>query len=59
MRQPVIETMKGWKCDISGVRRWEDLPREAMDYVEMIEKAIGCPITYISVGPERDSIIYR
>ena len=57
--RPVIKYMPGWKCDISGVRRWEDLPREARDYVEMIEKAIGCPITYISVGPERDSIIYR
>ena len=57
--KPVIKYVPGWKCDISGVRRWEDLPREARDYVEMIEKAIGCPITYISVGPERDSIIYR
>ena len=57
--RPVIKYMPGWKCDISGVRRWEDLPREARDYVEMIEKAIGCPITYISVGPERASIIYR
>ncbi|MBO4862614.1 MAG: adenylosuccinate synthase [Firmicutes bacterium] len=57
--RPVIEYVEGWKCDISGVRRWEDLPKEARDYVEMIERAIGCPITYISVGPERDSIIYR
>ncbi len=57
--QPVIEYAEGWKCDISGVRRWEDLPREARDYVEMIENAIGCPITFVSVGPERDSIIYR
>ena len=57
--KPVTEYFEGWKCDISGVRRWEDLPKAARDYVEMIEKAIDCPITYISVGPERDSIIYR
>ena len=57
--KPVIEYVPGWKCDISGVRRWEDLPGQARDYVEMIEKAIGCPITYVSVGAERDSIIYR
>ena len=57
--KPVIEYAEGWKCDVSGVRRWEDLPKAARDYVEMIEKAIGCPITYVSVGPERDSIIIR
>ena len=57
--EPVIEYVPGWKTDISGVRRWEDLPEEARDYVIMIEKAIGCPITYVSVGPERDSIILR
>ena len=57
--KPVIRTMPGWKCDISGVRKYEDLPKEARDYVEFVEKQIGCPITYISVGPERDAIIYR
>ena len=57
--KPVIEYVPGWKCDITGVRRFEDLPKEARDYVEMIEKAIGCYIKYVSVGPERDSIIIR
>ena len=57
--EPVIEYMDGWKCDISGVRRWEDLPAAARDYVTRIESAIGCPITYVSVGAERDSIILR
>lgn len=57
--KPVIEYVEGWKCDISGVRTWADLPRAAQDYVLMIERAIGCPITYVSVGPERDSIILR
>lgn len=57
--KPVTEYADGWKCDISGVRRWEDLPRAAQDYVLMVEKAIGCHVGYISVGPERDSIIIR
>ena len=57
--KPVIEYFDGWKCDISGVRKWEDLPREAREYVMFIEKQIDCPITYVSVGPERDSIIIR
>jgi len=57
--KPVTEYMDGWKCDISGVRKWEDLPQAAQDFVLMVEKAIGCHIGYISVGPERDSIIIR
>ncbi|MBO7665955.1 MAG: adenylosuccinate synthetase, partial [Clostridia bacterium] len=40
-------------------RRFEDLPVQAREYVEFIEKSIGCPIKYVSVGPERDSIIIR
>ena len=57
--KPVIEYFDGWNCDISGVRRWEELPGEARDYVTYLEQAVGCPITYVSVGPERDSIIIR
>ena len=57
--KPVMETLPGWKCDISGVRKWEDLPKEARDYVEYVERQVGCRITYVSVGPERDSIIIR
>ena len=57
--KPVIEYMEGWKCDISGVRRWEDLPQAAQRYVEYIEEQIGCHIGFVSVGPERDSIIIR
>ena len=57
--EPVIEYVEGWQCDISGVRRWEDLPKAAQDYVLMIEEAIECPITFVSVGPERDSLIIR
>ena len=57
--KPVVEYMDGWKCDISGVRNWEDLPAAAQKYVEFIEQQIGCRIGYVSVGPERDSIIIR
>ena len=57
--KPVIEYLDGWKEDIAGVRRWEDLPKAAQDYVLYVEKAIGCHIGYVSVGPERDAIILR
>ena len=57
--KPVIKTMPGWKCDISGVRKYEDLPAEAKNYIEFIEKNIGCRISYVSVGASRDEIIYR
>lgn len=57
--EPVIEYLDGWKCDISGARTWEDLPVQARKYVEYLEEAIGCHIGYVSVGPERDSIVLR
>ena len=57
--KPVIEYMDGWGVDISGCRKFEDLPIQAQKYVEYIEKEIGCHIGYVSVGPERESIIYR
>ena len=57
--EPVYETLSGWGCDISGVRRWEDLPQAARAYVEFIEKKVGCPIKYVSVGPEREALIIR
>ena len=55
--KPVIEYMDGWKCDISGCRRAEDLPKAAMDYVRYLEKSVGCKITYVSVGAEREAYI--
>ena len=57
--KPVLTTVPGWGCDISGVRKYEDLPQAARDYVEYIEKAIGVHISYVSVGAGRDEIIYR
>lgn len=55
--RPVYEYLPGFHCDISACRRSEDLPRAAMDYIRYIEKAINCPIRYVSVGPERDAYI--
>ena len=57
--KPVIEYMPGWEADVSGCRTWDELPKEAQDYVLFIEEKIGCHIGYVSVGPERDSIIIR
>ena len=57
--EPVTEYLKGWKCDISGVREYDKLPKEARDYIEYIEKQVGCFIKYVSVGAERDAIIIR
>ncbi len=54
-----VEYVDGWNCDISGARKWEDLPEAAQNYITMIEKATGCPVTYISVGAERESIVIR
>ena len=57
--EPVIEYARGWKCDITSARKWEDLPVAAQQYIEMIEQSVGCPAKYISVGAERDSIVIR
>ena len=57
--KPVLEYLPGWKCDLRGIRNYEDLPKEARDYVEFIEKEIGFPITIVSNGPKRNEIIYR
>lgn len=57
--KPVIEYVDGWKCDISKVRSWDELPESARNYVEYVERAIGCHIGYVSVGAERDSLIIR
>ena len=57
--EPVYQVLPGWKCDISGVRRYEELPEAARSYVEFIEKGVGCPIRYVSVGAERDALIVR
>ena len=57
--KPVLEVLPGWKCDIRGIRRFEDLPENARRYVQFIEEQIGFPITMVSNGPGREDIIYR
>lgn len=57
--KPVYESLPGWNEDISACRTWEELPENARAYIQYVEKAVGCPITYISVGPEREQYIKR
>lgn len=57
--KPVLKKLPGWKCDIRGIRKFEDLPENCRKYVEFIEEQIGFPITMVSNGPGREDIIYR
>ncbi len=57
--KPVLRELPGWKCDIRGVRKYEDLPENCRNYIEFVESRIGYPITMVSNGPGRDDIIYR
>lgn len=57
--KPVLKTLPGWKCDIRGIRKFEDLPENAKRYVEFAEQQIGVPFKIISNGPSREDIIYR
>lgn len=57
--RPIFDRLPGWKCDIRGIKKYEDLPENCRKYVEYIEKQIGVPVTMISNGPGREDIIYR
>ena len=57
--KPVYEVLPGWKCDIRGIRTYEELPENCRKYVEFIEGQLGYPITMVSNGPGREDIIYR
>lgn len=57
--KPIYEYLEGWKCDISNIKKYEDLPENAKKYIEFIEKEIGYPITMIGNGPKREDIIIR
>ena len=57
--KPVYKEFKGWDCDITGVRKYEDFPQELKDYIAFIEKETGCPVKIISVGPDRKEIVLR
>lgn len=57
--KPVLKTLPGWKCEIRGIKNYEDLPENCRGYIEFIEEQLGYPITMISNGPGRKDIIYR
>ena len=57
--KPVLEVLPGWKFDIRGIKKYEDLPENCRKYIEFVEEHIGYPITMVSNGPGRDDIIYR
>ena len=57
--KPVLTVLPGWKCDIRGIKKYEDLPENCRKYIEFIEEKIGYPITLVSNGPGRNDIIYR
>lgn len=57
--KPVLQTLQGWRCDISGARSFDELPKAARQYLEFVEASIRTRITYISVGPNRDQLIER
>ncbi|MHB1454394.1 MAG: adenylosuccinate synthase [Saccharofermentanales bacterium] len=57
--KPVLQMMPSWKSVIRGVKRFEELPVEAQNYVTFIEKQIGVPVRMVSTGPNRDEIIFR
>lgn len=57
--KPIYEVLPGWKCDIRGIKKYEDLPEAVRKYVEFVEKAIGVPVKIVSNGPAREDIIYR
>lgn len=57
--KPVYTTLPGWKCEIRGIKKYEDLPENCRNYIEFIEKELETPVTMVSNGPGRDDIIYR
>ncbi len=57
--KPILEYVDGWKCDLQGISKYEDLPAQARAYIEFVEERLGYPITMISNGPKREDIIYR
>jgi adenylosuccinate synthase len=57
--EPVLKELKGWKKDITGATKMEELPKELIDYIRFIEKEVNVPFTIISVGPDRTQTIYK
>ena len=57
--KPILKVLPGWKCDIKGIKNYNDLPENCRNYIEFAEKEIGIPIGIISNGPAREDIIYK
>ena len=57
--KPVLKVLPGWKTDIRGIKKYEELPENCRKYIEFVEEQIGFPITMVSNGPGREDIIYR
>ncbi len=57
--EPVYTTLKGWNTDLTQIRTIEAFPKELSEYIEFIEKELEIPITYVSVGPDREQTILR
>ena len=57
--KPVYEYFEGWKQDISGCRKFEELPEAAQKYIAFLEKSVSCPIRYVSVGAEREQYFIK
>ncbi|MDD2363169.1 MAG: adenylosuccinate synthetase, partial [Oscillospiraceae bacterium] len=57
--KPVLEVLPGWKTDVRGITKYEELPENCRKYVEFIEKQLGVDITMVSNGPGRKELIYR
>lgn len=57
--KPVLRKIEGWSEDITGVRKFDDLPNAAQEYVKAAEELIGRPVSIVSVGPDREQTIHR
>ena len=55
--KPVYETVPGWMQDISSCRSWEEIPEQAKKFVKRMSELIGCPVTTVGVGPDREQTI--
>jgi adenylosuccinate synthase len=57
--EPIYEVLPGWRENITGCRRFEELPKQAQLYVKRIEDLVGAPIKIVSVGPDRAATLFR
>ena len=57
--KPVLKVLPGWKCDIRGIRTFEELPEACRNYIKFVEEGLGVPVTMVSNGPGREDLIIR